>query len=339
MSAADAIAIAGSGLVTSVGMDSTSSCAAIRAKIANPSPSGYMDDSGDLLGAHHVPFSEPLRGMQRLITMLCMAIDECLATLEPAERTGLPLLLCVAEQERPGRLADQERQLIAGVQQQLGMQFGAGSACFHGRSGVVRALAQARQMVYGAQAPRVLIASVDTLLQRATLTAYENEFRLLTPRNSNGFMPSESAGALLITRPQQAGQLCLTGLGTAHEPAHVTSDEPLRGDGLVAACKQALDDAGCTLNDIQYNIIDATGEQYHFKEASLAFNRLLKVRQEATELWHPAESIGHCGTALAIACLAVAQAAAAKGYAPGPATLLHFSDDAGARAAVVAKVS
>ena len=54
----------------------------------------------------------------------------------------------------------------------------------------------------------------------------------------------------------------------AVEKATIESDEPLRGDGLAAAYRQALDAAGLGLHEIDYRIADLSGEQYWFKEAA-----------------------------------------------------------------------
>jgi 3-oxoacyl-[acyl-carrier-protein] synthase-1 len=180
-----------------------------------------------------------------------------------------------------------------------------------------------------------LIAGVDSLLREATLDAFDAAGRLLTPANSNGFLPGEGAGAILVGQPSAKTELCCTGLGFAREPAHIDSELPLRGDGLAAAVRAALHDAGCGLHQVDYRIADVSGEHYYFKEAALMVGRLARAPRAEPEIWHPAECIGETGALAGLAVFAVAETAARRGYAPGSRVLTHFSADRGERAAAV----
>ena len=91
----------------------------------------------------------------------------------------------------------------------------------------------------------------------------------------------------------------LLGLGFGIEPAHVeTEDQPLRADGLAAAIRAALTEAGTTLAATDFRIVDVSGEQYGFKEATLALIRLLRVRKAEYDIWHPVDCIGEAGAAI-----------------------------------------
>ena len=333
---AQPIAIKSVGLVTSVGLSAPASCAAIRAKISNPTETRFMGSDGEWIMAHQVPLEKPWRGLAKLSRMATMAITECLEGLPREEWGKLPLLLCVAEKERPGRFEGLDDRLFGEIQKELDVRFAPGSAIVaHGRVSVAVALAQARKLIAEGDCPLALIAAADSLLTWPTLSVYERDDRLLTTRNSNGLMPGEGAGALLVGQPTGKAELQCKGVGFALEKAHVDSGEPLRADGLSAAIKNALSDAGCALHDLDYRITDLSGEQYYFKEAALALSRVLLQRKAEFDLWHPAESIGEAGAAAGIAVLAVASAAGSKAYAPGPGILAHLANDTGQRAAVV----
>ena len=181
---------------------------------------------------------------------------------------------------------------------------------------------------------QVLIAATDSLLSWPTLSHYEREDRLLTPTNSNGFMPGEGAGALLVRRPAEGAELVVSGLGFGVEKAHLTSDEPLRADGLSAAIKAALAEAGVAMHDMDFRITDLSGEQFYFKEAALALSRTLRQRKEEFDLWHPAECTGEPGAVAGVSILALADAACRKRYTKGPAIVAHMGNDAGQRAAL-----
>jgi len=330
------IAIQGTGLVTSVGLGVPAACAAIRAKLTNPVATRFMDSSGEWIVAHEVPMDPPARGLDRLARMAALAIEECLQAVPREQWPAIPLLLCVAERERPGRTAGLDDALFDRVQQHLGARFADGSAVVaHGRVSAAVALSAARGLLQQGGSAHVVVAATDSLLSWPSLGAYERADRLLTERNSNGFMPGEAGAALLLGRPGAQPELRCTGLGFAVEAAHIDSGEPLRGDGLSAALRQALADAGRQLHEMDFRITDVSGEQYYFKEAALALSRTLRVRKDAFDIWHPAESTGETGAVAGVALLAVSDHACRKGYAIGHDILAHMGNDGGQRAAAV----
>ena len=335
MSAAH-ISVQGLGLVTSVGLTAEASCAAFRGKVSNPMETRYIDGGGERIMAHQVPLAESWIGQTRLAKMAAMAIDEALKDVPRKEWGSLPMLLCVAEAERPGRMEGLDDPLFAQIQSELGVTFAAHSMIItQGRVAVAVALAQARALITQGHCKRVLIAATDSLLHWPTMRHYEQGGRLLTAQNSNGFMPGEGAGALLIGAAQGvAGELVCSGIGFGRELAHLDSEQPLRGDGLSQAIKAAMADAGCQIHDMDFRITDVSGEQYYFKEAALALSRTMRVLKEEFDIWHPAECTGETGSAAGVAVIALAQAACRKGYTKGPNILAHMANDAGQRAAL-----
>jgi 3-oxoacyl-[acyl-carrier-protein] synthase-1 len=176
------------------------------------------------------------------------------------------------------------------------------------------------------------------LLTGPTLTSFENQGRLLTAGNSNGFIPGEAASAILVARATSGHHLQIDGLGFATENAAIDKEEPLRGDGLMRAILASLRDAGRAMHEMDFRIVDVSGEQFYFKEAALALARTMHVHKEEFDIWHPAESIGETGSAVGPALIAVAAASAKNAYAPGTNALFHFANDAGKRAAIVARL-
>ena len=189
---------------------------------------------------------------------------------------------CVAEPDRPGRTGGLDDKLFGLVQAELGLTFAPQSAMLaQGRVGVAVALMQARSLLADARVPGVLIAATDSLLTWPTLSHYDQEDRLLTEQNSNGFMPGESAGAVLVGTPTgTVGGLVCTGIGFGVESAPIGSGEPLRAEGLTQAIKACLADAGCQMHDVDFRITDLSGEHYYFKEAALALSRTLRQRKD-----------------------------------------------------------
>lgn len=330
------MAIRRTGLVTSVGLDAPSSCAAIRSKLTNPVETKFRDHTGRWIMGHEVPLEESWRGLGKLARMAAMAIDECLGDITVDACTDIPLLLCVAEPERPGRLAGLDDRLFGDIERLLARRFAASSAVVpHGRTSIAVALSNARRLLAQLDCPHVVIAAADTLLNGATLQAYASAQRLLCEHHPDGFMPGEAGGALLLTRGSTLPELQCEGIGFGIEPAPLLSDQPLRAEGLSLAIRQALEDAGCALHEADFRITDLSGEQYYFKEAALALSRTMRELKEEFDVWHPAECLGETGAAAGLAMLSMADSACRRGFAPGPRILAHCGSDAGARAALM----
>lgn len=332
------LAITGTGLITGVGLDAPASCAAIRCAIDNFQETRFMDQGGEWIMGCEVPLEQPWRGKTQLIKMAAAAIRECLSGNPSIKPSETPLLLCLSERDRKGRVIDDDNRFFHDLLEELQLEFHEKSLVIAGgHVGVALALRHARPLIQELKLKHVLIAATDSLLVAPTLAHYEEHERLLTSRNSNGFIPGE-AGAALVVEPvsaKQETQLICSGLGFGVEKAHIYSEEPLRADGLTAAIKEALIDANCEMGDLDFRITDLSGEQYHFKEASLALLRLLRKRKEEFDIWHPADCVGEVGSALAAVMLIVVKFACENGYSEGNRILAHIGNDDGKRSAII----
>ena len=337
---APAVTIYATGMVCGVGLNTPSACAAIRAGINNFQETRFMDNGGEWIMGCEVPLEQAWRGRAKLVKMAAMAIRDCLTDPEgniQSEET--PLLLCVAEAERPGRLAGLDDALFREIQDELGMAFHDHSSLIpQGRVAGAVALYQARKLIHEQGCKRVLIVGVDSLLSGTTLIAYQKRERLFTSLNSNGFMPGEAAAALLVGAPQTGDpvtRLHCIGMGFAVEKATVESEIPLRAEGLSSAIKAATAELGAPLAITDFRIADLSGEHYYFKEAALALSRCLRDTDKFHDLWHPADCVGECGAAMGLLMTAVLRSACLNGYAPGRYSLHHTGADNGKRAALI----
>lgn len=332
------LAIIGCGMLTGVGLDAPSSCAAIRSGIDNFAETHFFDAGGEPIVASPVPLPELTVGREKLVHLAAAAVRECLSGAGVSAVERLPLFLCLAEPGRPGRTERLDETMLADLQSALGLRFHARSAVLTaGRVGGALAIRAAAEVLSAERLPFALVAGVDSFISHLTLRAYEERRRLLTVRHSNGFLPGEAGCAVLLCPAAAAGKtrLAIAGLGTGAEKATIESDMPLRAEGLVTAIRAALADARTVMAAIDYRIADLNGEQYGFKEAALAVTRLAREPKDEFEIWHPADSIGEIGAATVPAHLALAATAARKGYAPGPMVLCHAGNDGGERAALV----
>jgi 3-oxoacyl-[acyl-carrier-protein] synthase-1 len=340
--AASPLAILGVGLVSGVGLTAAESCAAIRCGINNFQETRFTSSSRAWLIGSSVELEAPWRGTTKLVKMAARAVRDCLEAAPVRDARQIPLLLCTAEEDRPGRLEKLDRVLLGGIEHELGIALHPNSRVIaQGRVGGAVALLQARRMMQEGPCTRVIVVGVDSFLVGSTLAAYDIAGRLLTTDNSNGFIPGEAAGAMLLGIREEgiAVPLLCCGLGFAREPAPLDTGKPLRADGLVHAIREALNEAGLALKDCDHRIADVNGEQYRFKEAALAITRLLRDRKVLLSLWHPADCIGEVGAATLPAMLAILAVGARKDYLPGLTFLGHLGNDDNKRAAFVAQAT
>ncbi|MET0067806.1 MAG: hypothetical protein ABW076_15785 [Candidatus Thiodiazotropha sp.] len=335
---ATSLAIGATGMVTGVGLDAPSSCAAIRCAIDNFQETRFLDRAGEWIMGCEVSLEQPWRGRHKLLQMAAMAVREALAACPDFNAEQTPLLLCLPELSRPGRVMDEDNQLFLELQVELGLEFHDHSRIIaSGHVATALALRHAHNLIHQQGHPRVLVAATDSYLVRPTLAHFERQERLLTSLNSNGFIPGEAGVALILESPGRVPgeRLCCRGLGFGVESAHVESEQPLRADGLSTAIKDAVRDAGFEMGDLDFRITDLSGEQYYFKEASLALSRTLRTRKEEFDIWHPADCIGEVGAAAGAAMLVVLKSACDKGYSLGTRILAHAGNDDGKRASWV----
>lgn len=326
------IAVQACGMVSAIGLSAAASCAAIRCALDNFRETRFMDQGGEWIQGAEVELEQPWRGLPKLIRMAARAIDDCLDGQTLNIQT-VPVILCVAEKSRQGRLEMLEANLMAGLQNHLGIRFHADSEVIvQGRVSGALALARAQEMIYQHAYSHCLVVGVDSLLSASTLKGYEASNRLLTSQYSNGFIPGEGASAVLLARPTpNPKQLVCLGMGTGREDAPIGSDQPLRANGLFQAIKAAQKASGLNIADMDFRIADVNGEQYYFKEASLAYTRTIRTLKEEFDIWHPADCIGEIGAAAVPSMLAVLKAACEKDYSLGNRIMVQSGSDDGQR--------
>lgn len=297
-----------------------------------------MDSGGEWIMGCEVLLEQPWRGRTKLIKMASAAIQECLSGNQQIVPQSTPLLLCLSEKDRPGRVFDDDNQFFLDLQEVLQLQFHPKSRVIaQGHVAVAVALKHARELIQESNLPHVLIAATDSLLVGPTLAYFEDKERLLTSQNSNGFIPGEGAAALIVepANARQESQLVCVGFGFGVELAHIDSEEPLRADGLTAAIKDSLTDAEHGESLLEFKITDIAGEQYHFKEASLAFSRLDRTKRQEFDIWHPADCVGEVGAVIGLVMIAVLKAACEKAYTKGHHILAHLGNDDVKRASMI----
>ena len=322
-----AIPILQTGLCVAVGHHREAACAAMRTGITGFTTSRFMYD-GEWIEFAEVPMERELRGREKLLEMSALAVEDALSEIRPEEWGGIRVILNIAEEGRPGRPIRLDVNFLADLNEHLKEPLGSPIDVIPGgRAGGLRALERAGEELAGGS-KRVLILSVDSYLNAATLNHFYDQTRLLTEGNSDGFIPGEGAGAILVG---QGGDLVCDGLGFGREKWRHEGEDPMQAEGLIEALRAALGGRDCS--QIHFRICDHAGEQIYFKEGSLAMTRVVRPVREEFDVWHPADCIGEVGAVIVAAMLSTILMAGRKGYLPGPGILLHAGNDTGERAA------
>lgn len=332
--------IQAAGMVTCVGLDAASSCAALRGRLDGFAETRFMGPDGEWLKGAPVPLPRNWIGLKRMAHLAAGALSD-LRRQHHAALDGAPILLCLAEDTRPGRPVPDPAALAQLLAEILGLTAPPRLQIIaHGRPSGFVALDRARRLIAAGEDP-VIILGLDSYLTAQCIAHYLGDQRLLHADNSNGFIPGEAAAAVLCTAAP--GPLRLAGLGLAREPAHIYNTEgenglplPMRAEGMTRAYELALGQAGCRYSDLVLKMGDLIGEAYWFKQMALAMQRLQRERSEVRPIWSAAASLGNIGAAAVPVLLAWAMTAAARGLVPaGPIVLEASGDDGACGAAVV----
>jgi len=90
------------GMVTAVGLDAPSSCAAMRARLDGFQETRFIGPGGLGVVGAPVPLPRNWIGQKRMVHLAAGAVADALSAAPGAE-VGLALILCLAEGTRPGR--------------------------------------------------------------------------------------------------------------------------------------------------------------------------------------------------------------------------------------------
>jgi 3-oxoacyl-[acyl-carrier-protein] synthase-1 len=334
--------VAGIGMMTAVGADTAMCAAAVRAGF-----SGYR--IADMLSPrtqHRIKMAEVPDEVfrvahfgidegthkERVIIMAIVALHEALRDRQAAKQ--MPLILTAPEPHEPWV----PKELL------LGHLLGGGELPLRadwvrwidaGRAAGIQALRLAQQVLARPEVDYVVVGGSDSYGDMLRLQQFDACDRLLTVAATDGFVPGEGAGFLVLTsKPKLAQQhdgrrIRIAAAGIAAEPGHFFNDEPYRGEGLDLAFKQALEGFSGKIDAVYSSM---NGENYWAKEYGVAYLRNRAAFIDDVRLEHPADCFGDLGAATGPVLLGLAAVDLWRQPAPA-AHLVYASSDAGARAA------
>lgn len=326
-----------------VGHTALAASAAINARMNHFRETEFVARGGALITGGAL-FEVGALGAERLGLMLRAIIAEVMAEQLDIDTSHVAILVLGAEPDRPGMQSSCLADAVAGLLKEMrlqGREFHAKSTfCAYGKAGIGRALVQASQSMSDPEGPHyVLLASADSLLDAGAIEQFLDDERLATKTNADGFIPSEGAAAVLLSRADAAAPaLWIEAVASTEEEWRFDNDMPLRARGLTSAMRSAADMACCEIAALDFHASGMTGEGWYAKEVSMALARCMEHKK--TEFPHlmVSRSVGETGAASAL--LTLAWLAALMGHptnSPGRAGLLHFAGDDGQRTAMVVR--
>lgn len=335
------LSILGLGMVSSLASGAVFNASAMRCAYDGFSRTSFVHPGtrGPLIGAT-VPaelLGGQFSGVKKLAKMAYLAIEEAIEPL-PTHYEGLIVIFCLPD-KLPASYFNNEtafQEIIDDVfhQMALGDPHPESCALWQQRCGFISALSMAQNFLYRDNHEYVLIVTLDSYLNQASLghhggSLYGEKDRLLSEKNPDGFIPGEATTAVLLSSPRRnLSSVDIIGVGEAEEVATIgNEDEVLKGIGLSQAINRAAVDAGIEVHESDFRIASVSGESYFFSEASYAQYRTLKKKISAHQLWHPASNVGEVGASIGGAIVVMAYFAFIEEYAPGQTALCHISND------------
>lgn len=344
------VVVVGAGMMTPVGLSAPETAASARSRTARIAEIDWYDRRFRNFVVGAVPedglpdldaeVDKQLMSAResRMLRLADPPLQEALAVL-PKTAAPVPLILGLPEFQtrvplKPVAFIDR---LVAQTKARVNPAKSVG--LLQGRSAGLLAVKEACDRLQQQTADFALAGGVDSLVDLYVLGTLDLEKRVRNDVNGDGFTPGEGAGFVLLTTAESAQRYGMTvwarvpAAASGHEPGHVHSDEPYKGDGL-AQTFEALFNAADSLPPVASIYASFNGERYWAKELGVSVLRHKPRFQESYRLEHPAECCGDLGAAIGPVMLGLASLGIRDGYRRGPA-LVYASSDLGARAAVV----
>ncbi|WP_045390160.1 hypothetical protein [Vibrio rotiferianus] len=338
------LAILDFGLVTPLATGWQESCAAMKAGY-----DAFVYPEGSRYPIAEVPFNESIRGYKRLAHLLNLARQDLTKQYD-----AMPVLCALPDPKRATLLdtASTKKKIfdeIAKIPEFQGKFHRDYLECFdQGRTSFVNQLERAQEILHTTNHDRVMLMAVDSLLFPQTINTLLadcwnsdpilDKCRILTRGNGNdnvdGFIPAEAAAIIVVGKAEKHDSpYIIDGTAIASEPIPILDARVSKGEGLTTAIREACTAAGGTLNDYPARIADISGEQYFFREASLAQTRNLKTKVEHQPLLLPASNVGETGAVVGPIIMAMAIDSFMHDEKFGEKVLCHLSNDEHDRAA------
>ena len=342
--------VVGCGMMTAVGLSAAETAASVRAALMRFTAIDWFDDRFEEYTIAEVPddgtpdladalLEEPMLTAreERLLRLASAPLAE--ATSAFGDQSQPPALFLALPE--PATTIESDPDLFLdrlSVQTEAGFDRSASRVVGQGRAGGLMAIGEAVREVTGGARTCAVAGAVDSFRDLYLLGTLDQQGRVKSTRNLDGFVPGEGAGFVAIatrSAAESAGLPILavvSTVATGLEPGHRGAEEPYRGDGLAETFAGLLD-ADPPDEAIREVYSSMNGESYWAKEWGVAFLRHSDAFDPEPGMWHPADCFGDTGAAHGPLMVAIASLGIAEGYRRSPA-LVYASSDGAERAAL-----
>jgi 3-oxoacyl-[acyl-carrier-protein] synthase-1 len=359
------VSVVAAGMVTVLGLDWETSCAASRAGIRRASKLDYFPFQTAEIGepqfaiGHQVDLlTKGFEGFGRLVRLLAGAMRDIYRRITPhadlLRDSGLYLSMPDPERIRQAasirELEDGESDLpspprdlaarlvvqscqLARWPHELRVQ----AMSLVGHAGFADVLQRAMDDLKSGRVTTCLVGGVDSLLDEDTLTWLLNSDRLKHPAHAAGFMPGEGCAVLLLSdRATAQSEICsLEAVTVGQESLTLLDDESADGIGLWRTAQGLISDRRPERSRAPALISDHNGEVYRAREFGGMLVRFRNRTGIEPHISYPAVSFGDTFAASGALSMATAAHSFARRYANAASNIVLSTSDGPARGAIL----
>jgi 3-oxoacyl-[acyl-carrier-protein] synthase-1 len=229
----------------------------------------------------------------------------------------------------------------------------AGGQLPEGHIGAAEALSRIEQLADEAGADRVLLLATDSYLDELALRLLLNEGRVKSAESPTGLVPGEAGAAILLEENGRSSSACGA---QCHIMAAAALDpsQPLDEEDVPAARRALAPSVGMNLAIVIGSVLeqgkcesfagtvflDLNGEEWKAVAWGVALTQLDgRVNLEHTTIEFPCVSFGEIGAASAVAALCLSARAFVKGYSDGDHALVLSIGDRGQVSAILVQAA
>ena len=311
--------IAGLGMISAVGANTSMTVAAVNAGVSGYAKSRYCGLRDEAVTMANIP-NNALAEIEaeidegdvfcerhyRVTLMAIAAIREACA-LQTSEQ-AIPLLLAMSDVQED---TDGLNPMVVDIETncQPWVRADQSRSIHSGRAAGIDAIDFAFRYL-GDNSKFILVGGSDSYQDYDRITPLADANRLLCEGNMDGFAPGEAASFILLTSDpklamvRNANIIGLKPPGIAEDSGHIHSKEAYRGEGLDQAFKKALLQQEQRSIHTIYSCMN--GENHWAKEYGVAFCRNKDAFLESVKTKHPADILGDVGAATSSMLIALA---------------------------------
>jgi 3-oxoacyl-[acyl-carrier-protein] synthase I len=212
-----------------------------------------------------------------------------------------------------------------------------------GQTGMLDILEQSLADLAAGQSKYAMVGAVDSLLDDETLAWLNNTGRLKSPAVASGIIPGEAGVVFLLGCGKHSGSElgAIESLAFGIEERPFESGQAPLGKGISAVVLQIANETGWPSVEVPWVMSDHNGEQYRANDWGTALNRLTAANPafSRTDTLFPAITFGDTGCAAPGLALAIALSAWQRKYSVSSRCCVVSCSDSNRRAGLLASAS